>query len=340
MTADNLSSGPTRSSLIIAFAAVYGIWGSTYLAIRFAIETLPPFLMLATRFTIAGAVIYGWARLRGAPRPAAFHWRAAAVVGGLLLTIANGSVAWSEQSVPSGLAALLIAIVPLWMVVLDWLRPGGVRPGRGVFLGLALGLVGIALLVGPGQLAGNSQVDPIGALALMVASLSWAIGSLYSRSAQLPSSPLLATGMAMLAGGALLSVVGILAGEPVRLALDAVSLRSALSLGYLIVFGSIVAFTAYIWLLRVSTPARVSTYAYVNPVVAVLLGWALAGEPLTLRTLSAAAVIVTAVAIITSRRAGGRPRTRAEAHATAERDRDVLAVPAQTLAIQTVECGG
>lgn len=306
------AAGPPRAAVLAAFAAVYLIWGSTYLAILFAIETLPPFLMAATRFLVAGALLYGWMRWRGAERPDARQWRAAVVVGGLLLFGGNGLVVWAEQWVPSGVAALLVATVPFWMVMLEWARPGGARPGAGVLLGLLLGFGGIALLIGPGEWAGGGVHLP-GALALLLASFSWATGSIYSRGAPLPASPLLATSMQMLAGGGLLLAAGTLLGEWGRVELGAVSVRSAAALLYLIVFGSLVGFSAYVWLLRVSTPARVSTYAYVNPVVAVLLGWALAGEALTARVVVAVAVIVGAVAVITTRRA--RPRVAAHAGA-------------------------
>lgn len=291
-----------RERLIIAFAAVYLIWGSTYLAIRFAIETLPPLLMAGIRFMIAGAILYSWTRPSEASRPAPHHWRHATVIGGLLLLGGNGGVVWAEQRVPSGLTALLIATVPFWMVLLDWVRRDGVRPTGRVVLGLFLGFAGAGLLVGPGEFAGSGRVDLMGAGVLMLASLSWATGSLYSRRARLPESPLLTTAMEMLAGGVLLMVLGLLTGEGARLNLEGLSLRSLLSLSYLIVFGSLVGFTAYIWLLRHTTPTRASTYAYVNPVVAVILGWAVANEPLTPRTLVAAAVIVPAVALIISQR--------------------------------------
>lgn len=288
-----------RLKLVLAFAAVYLIWGSTYLAIRLAIETLPPFLMAGVRFLVAGILLYAWARWRGAPRPARTHWLAAAAVGGLMLLGGNGGVVWAEQRVPSGLTAVLIATVPLWIALLEWVR-GGVRPGGRVAGGLMMGLAGIALLVGPGELAGAKGIDLVGAAVLLVASLSWAIGSLYSRRARLPSSPLLATAMEMLAGGLLLLLAALVTGQVSAVNPSQISLQSVLALGYLIVFGSLVAFTAYVWLLRVTLPAHAATYAYVNPVVAVLLGWALGGEPLTARTLLAAAVIVGAVVIITS----------------------------------------
>ena len=288
-----------RFKLILAFAAIYLIWGSTYLAIRLAIDTLPPFLMAGVRFIIAGTALYGLARWRGAPRPVRANWLAAAVVGGLLLLGGNGGVVWAEQRVPSGLTAVLIATVPLWIAVLQWLR-GGPRPSARTAVGLAMGLVGIGLLVGPGELAGGKGVDLVGATVLLLAALSWAVGSLYSRRGRLPSAPLLATAMEMLAGGLLLLLTGLVTGQAADLHWSRISVQSVLALSYLIVFGSLVAFTAYTWLLRVTLPAHAATYAYVNPVVAVVLGWALGGEPLTARTLLAAAVIVGAVVIITA----------------------------------------
>jgi drug/metabolite transporter (DMT)-like permease len=302
-----LRERPSTAKVVAAFAAIYTIWGSTYLAILYAIETLPPFLMAGVRFVIAGSVLYGWAWLRGARRPVTvLHWKSALVVGGLLLLGGNGAVVWAEQRVASGLAALLVATVPLWMVLLDWLRPGGAAPDRRTATGIAIGLLGLALLVGPESLLGGGRVDPIGAGVLVMGSLSWAAGSLYARRARLPEPPLLATALEMLAGGALLVLAGVLTGEIGRLDPGAVSARSLLGLLYLIVFGSLIGFTAYTWLLGVSTPARVSTYAYVNPVVAVLLGWALAGEPLTPRMALAAAIIVAAVAAITAGQATRR----------------------------------
>ena len=296
-----------RAQLIAAFAAVYIIWGSTFLAIRYAIETMPPLLMAGVRFIIAGALLYAWAAIREKARPTRAHWIGTAIVGGLLLTGGNGAVSWSEQYVPSGIAALVVANTPLWMVLFEWARPGGDRPTLAVVLGIALGFAGLVLLVGPGDLLGTSSVDPRSAVVLMMGTLAWAAGSIYSRSLTLPSSPRLSTGMQMLSGGALLVIVGLLIGEGPRVNVDAISLKSALALAYLIVFGAIVGFTAYIWLLTVTTAAKVSTYAYVNPVVALLLGWALAGEPLNARTAVAAGVILAGVAVITvtrTRKAG------------------------------------
>lgn len=296
---------PSRAKLVAAFAAIYLIWGSTYLAIFYAIETLPPFLMTSARWLMAGTVLFGWAWLREPQRLTWSHWRAAAVVGVLMILGGNAMVAWAEQSVPSGLAALLIASEPLWVVLLDWMRRDGVRPSGGVIVGLLLGFGGVILLMGPGELAGSSRVDLIGAAALMTASVSWAVGSLYSRRAPAPNSPLLATSMQMLTGGVLLLLVGLATGEGAALDVNRVSWRSVVALGYLTVFGSLVSFSAYVWLLKATTIARASTYAYVNPVVAVFLGWAVAGEMLSARILLATAVIVAAVVIITVNRTRG-----------------------------------
>jgi drug/metabolite transporter (DMT)-like permease len=295
------SRSASRRNVALAFAAVYLIWGSTYLAIRIAIETIPPFLMAGIRFAIAGSALYAWARFRGVPRPTRVHWRSAAVIGGLLLFGGNGALAWAEQTVPSGLAAVLIATVPLWMAAFLWVG-GRERPTPGAALGLPVGFAGVALLVAPWEFVSGGGVDSTGALVLMGASASWAAGSLYSRKASLPASPLLGTAMEMLAGAGVLVVAGTAAGEWSRFDLGSVSAASALAVVYLVTFGSLIAFTAYIWLLTVSPPAKVSTYAYVNPIVAVILGAVLAAEPLTARTLVSVAVILGSVVLITTYR--------------------------------------
>ncbi len=290
----------SRLALIVAFAIVYVVWGSTYLAIRFAIETLPPFLMAAARFLTAGTVLYVWARLAaGAEKPGRAQWKAAAIVGSLLLLGGNGLVVWSELRIPSGVAALLGGTTPLWMVLIDWLRRGGVRPTGQVVAGLLCGLAGLVWLVGPDSLAGGGRIDTIGVVAVVLSSIAWAAGSIYQRHARMPASPALSTAMQMLTGGAALLVVAVALGEWPQVGVASLSLRSVLAFLYLVVFGSIVAFSAYVWLLRASTPARVSTHTYVNPIIAVLLGWALADEPLTPRMLVAAAVIIGGVALIT-----------------------------------------
>jgi drug/metabolite transporter (DMT)-like permease len=314
-TISRFANAPLRWRVAAALGAVYLIWGSTYLAIRFAIETMPPFLMAGVRFLVAGGALYAWMRWRGAPRPTRAQWGSAAIVGALLLLLGNGGVVWAEQLIPSGITALLVGTVPLWMAVLDWARPGGARPSLAVVVGLLFGFAGVALLIGPAQLAGGSRVSLLGSAIVLVAAVCWASGSLYSRSSRLPSSPLMGTAIEMLAGGALLLLAGSATGELAQVHLNTISARSALGLAYLIVFGSLVGFTAYIWLLRAAPPAIVSTYAYVNPVVAVLLGWALAGEPLTLRTLLAAAIIVTGVVVITTFQARKRRHNGAAATA-------------------------
>jgi drug/metabolite transporter (DMT)-like permease len=303
--AGHATNEQSRVRLILAFAAVYVVWGSTYLFIRFAVETLPPFLMAGARFAVAGAILYAWAKLRGAPTPKRAEVRGAAIAGLFLLLGGNGAVVWAEQRVPSGVTALLVATVPVWMVLLDWLRPGGVRPRAGVFAGLALGLVGLGLLVGRSTLSTDGGgTDFVGAAVLVVGSILWATGSLYVRHSRHPSSALVTNAVQMLGGGVALLATGVLVGEVGRLDLGAASTRSLLSLLYLVIAGSLIGFTAYTYLLRVSTPAKVSTYAYVNPVVAVFLGWAFAGEAITGRTLVAAAVILAGVAMISLASAG------------------------------------
>lgn len=289
--------------MIAAFAAVYIIWGSTYLAIRFAIETLPPFMMAGARFLISGLVLFLWSRLRSGSQPSRLEWRNTAIVGACLLLGGNGAVVWAEGIVPSGLAALLVAILPFWMVLIDWLRPGGNRPGIGVIVGLVVGLAGLVVLIGPAALGtqnSGSGVKLIGAVVLICGSLSWALGSIFSKHSVLPKSAVLATGMEMICGGALLLVASIIFREPMHFDPAGISARSIAAFIYLTTIGSLIGFTAYIWLLGHQPPSRVSTYAYVNPVVAVFLGWAIAGEALSLRTAVAAAIIIGAVVIITT----------------------------------------
>jgi drug/metabolite transporter (DMT)-like permease len=281
------------------FAAVYILWGSTYLAIRFAIATLPPLLMAGARHLIAGLILYPLARVQGKEQPTRANWLAAALMGAFLLLGGNGGVSWSEQIVPSGVAALLVASVSLWMVIIEWLRPGGTRPTRRIIMGLVLGFFGLILLVGPSKLGGG-RVNPIGATVLVLASLSWATGSVSAKHLKLPRSPLLTTGMQSLVGGVLLILASVLFGRGASLRLVTVSTRSLLALGYLIVFGSLLGLSAYNWLLHHASPARVATYAYVNPIVAMLLGWAFAGEAITVRTLLAAAIIIVGVVLVIS----------------------------------------
>ena len=291
------ASGPAIWAGLIA---IYIVWGSTYLAILFVVETMPPFLAAGFRFLIAGAVLYTFRRLRGDQVPVRIEWRSAAIVGLFLLVGGNGGVMWAEQRVPSGIAALMIASVPLWMVLLDSLRPGGRRPNSLVIVGVLAGFAGILILIGPSQLIGiEGQVDLLGAFVLLLAAFFWAVGSLYNRGAKLPASLLLGTGMEMLVGSLGLFLLGTVTGEWSQLDFASVSTRSWLGFAYLVVFGSWVGFASYIWLLRVAPTMLVSTYAYVNPLVAILLGSLLAGEQLTTRVLLAAIFILGSVVVIT-----------------------------------------
>ena len=287
-----------RYRLIIGFLAVYLIWGSTYLAIRFTIETIPPLFSAGVRFLIGGTLLYTYARFSGAVAATKLQWRNSAIIGLLLVVGGTGTVTWAEQYVPSGLAALMVAAMPFWMVLIEWMRPAGRRPVTSVVLGLILGFAGIIILIGPIQVAAEGITGLLGTAALLLATLSWASGSIYSRHIDLPESKLLSVGIQMLAGGVVLSLLAGATGEFPRVDFAAMTLKSIGGLFYLAIIGSL-AFVAYVWLLKVTTPAKASTYAFVNPVVAVFLGWLLGGEEITARTIIAAAVIISAVAVIT-----------------------------------------
>ncbi|MFG0253183.1 MAG: EamA family transporter [Phycisphaerales bacterium JB038] len=302
---------PRLWSPVLAFATVYLIWGSTYLAIRFAVETLPPFLMAAARFLLAGAILYPLVRRRFPGRLTRRHWVSAAIVGTLMLLGGNGLVCWAEQEVPSGIAALLVATIPLWMIGLDWALYREPRPTRRVLLGLALGFVGVIGLVNPLALGGERLHLP-SALAVLAACGFWGLGSLYSRRHDLPANAFLSTAMQMLTGGVSLLICGTIVGEWGQVDLTGVSLASLLSLAYLVVFGSLIALSAYVWLLQNCSPAKVSTYAFVNPVVAVALGALFAGEPFSGRQAIAAAAIIGSTMLITlagKKRESMEPRT-------------------------------
>jgi drug/metabolite transporter (DMT)-like permease len=281
--------------LAAALGIVYVVWGSTYLAIAVADRTLPPFLMLSLRFLIAGALLYWWSARRGevaAERPGRRQWRAAAIVGGLLLVVDTGGVAWAELRVSSGIAALIVASVPLFMAVLDRAF-FGVRLPLGGVAGLFVGLLGVGLLVGA-----SGHIDAAGIVVLLGASFAWAAGSTYARVAALPKKPFLSAAMQMLCAGAMLALVGIGRGELGQVHLSEISNASLAAVLFLIVFGSLVAFTAYGWLLKNASTRLLSTYAYVNPAVAVLLGWALIGEKIGGREIAAGLVIVSSVGLL------------------------------------------
>jgi drug/metabolite transporter (DMT)-like permease len=288
--------------IVAAFAAVYAVWGSTYLAIRVVVESLPPFLAGAVRFIVAGAVLLAVLKLRGVPSLTARQWKHAAVTGALLLVGGNGLVMWAEKTIPSGLTALLIALTPVWFALLDWARPGGMPPRMKTVAGIVVGFVGVIMLVtarSAGTHGAQNPSDWLSALAIIVAGAFWASGSLYSKYNPNPASPWMNSAAQMICGGAGLLVLSLLFGEPFTTRWTGVTQRSLAALVYLIVFGSWIGFSAYIYLLKHCKPSAVSTYAYVNPVIAVFLGWLILGETLSAGMLWGAAVVVAGVVIIT-----------------------------------------
>jgi len=296
---------PSRIAFILAFAAIYLIWGSTYLGIRVAVRTMPPFLMAGMRFAVAGSIIFGFLKLRGEAWPTARQWRDQVIIGTFLLLGGNALVSWSEQTVPSGITSLILGASPLAMVLLDWVRPGGRRPTVGLVIGVAVGIAGVALLLGPSAFPAGTRPPTVGIAALFLSSVSWWTGSFYSKHINSKTPLMMAAAMQMLGGCVSMLLTGFILGEGSTLRFAAISPGSWAAFAYLVIAGSIVAYPVYVWLLEHSTPALVSTYAYVNPVVAVVLGWAILDEPLNLRILLAATVIIGAVAIITM----GRART-------------------------------
>lgn len=322
---DSRSSGHQHAPLwlvVAAFATVYVTWGSTYLGIRFAVESIPPFLMAGGRHLTAGLVLFGFARLRGAAMPSWIQWRDAVIAGCLMLLVGNGGVTWAEQRIPSATAALLVALTPLWMVLLDWMRPGGVRPRAIVWAGLAVGVAGVALLA-RGRGGHHEAAYGWSVAALLAASMGWACGSVFNRSAHKPSSPFLGVAMQMISGGAALFILAAARGEFGQFSFYRITTVSLVSWLYLTFAGSLVAYTAYVWLLHASTPARVATYAYVNPLIAVLLGCTLGHETFSRELIGAGAMIVLAVALIVT---GGAQATPGKEPKRPEIEKPVIAV--------------
>jgi drug/metabolite transporter (DMT)-like permease len=293
-------AAPKQTQVTVAFAALYLIWGSTFLGIRFAIETIPPFLMAGARFVSAGLIMYVIAWLQGIGKSTWANWRTSLIIGACLLLAGNGGVTISEQYIDSGLAALIVAIVPIYIVLLGWATGMAPRPSPIVWLALVGGFVGVGILFWPAlRFSSNGGRNPaIGISILLVSSFIWSAGSLYARTAKHAASPFLTAAQQMLCGGALLLLAGIVTGELPRLHPGSISMLSLASFLYLVIIGAVVGYTAYIWLLRHCEPAKVATYAYVNPIVAVLLGALFAGETLTMRTLIAAALIISSVALV------------------------------------------
>lgn len=289
---------PSRLKIYLAFAAIYLIWGSTFLGIRFTIETMPPLFMSGTRFLLAGLILYAIARFQGLPNPKPKQLRTSAIIGVFLVLVGNGGVAWAEQAVPSSMAALLIATVPLWITLLGYLFFGKSKPNVKTVVGLILGLVGVLTLIGPDNLMGQGNMDVFSMIIIIVSTVSWAFGSLYAARGKHAAAPMMSTAIQMITGGLLQLAVGAFLGEYTELNLAAFSTKSILAFCYLVVFGSLIGFSSYSWLIRVAPPSRVATYAYVNPLVAVLLGWLFANEAVTLQMLLAGLLILPAVILI------------------------------------------
>jgi drug/metabolite transporter (DMT)-like permease len=291
---------PEVFKLIVAFGIIYFVWGSTFLAIRFAVETMPPLLMMGTRHLGAGSLLLVWLLARGHKLPEPRLWLSALFAGAFCFLGCHGLLAWAEVRVPSGLAALLSSTLPIWMVLLAHYRGQGSELTPRILAGIALGFLGVGVLV-PITFAGGPR-DVLSALAIVLCEVFWAVGAIYSRGVKTTASPAVFAAMQMLSGGVLLWLVGLAFGEGSRLTAAAFTPRSVISLAFLIVFGSVIAFSVYTWLLQVSSPAVVSTHSYVNPLVAVFLGWMMAGESVTPRTLAGTAIILGSVALISGRR--------------------------------------
>ena len=335
-TPDGESNRCRPTALVAGMMVIYFVWGSTYLAIRFGVETMPPLLMAGSRFLLAGGILYAWLRITGAPRPQARDWRSATFLGALLLLGGNGLVTWAEQWLPSGVAALIITTTPLWMMLFDWLIFHGPRPRAIVWAGVVLGFAGVTLLVQP-QSGDDSSPWLWAVLAMCAAPITWSLGSLFAQRARRLDPPLLNTALQMLCGGGLMFAVGLGRGELGDLDPAAISLRSWLSFAYLVVFGSLLAFTTYMWLLRVARPSVVATYAYVNPLVAVFLGAAIGGETMTAYVWLATVLIVGAVALITIRRRAPDPRHAARDPTRGDDEVEPAAAPVQA---RLAECEG
>jgi len=287
----NMNLQPSKLALLAGLGVIYVVWGTTYLAIRLAIETIPPFSMVGARYLITALILFIWASTMKHSRPTFKDWKRSAVVGVLLIFFASGSIAWTEQFIPSGLVALIVASLPIWLAIIGWISSGASRPDRYTVSGFFLGSIGVAIIsiMGDQGVLENARIDGslvLGILLLTGASIAWAIGSLYSRKTETKTSLHYLIAMQSLTGGTLVMLLGVIRGEWIGFSISQVSISSILALGYLIVFGTIIAYSTYVWLIKVGNPTSVGTYAYVNPVIALVLGAVLIGEPLNTQNVS------------------------------------------------------
>ena len=290
---------------VVALLSVYIVWGSTYLGIKIAIETFPPFLMAGIRFLIAGALLYGFVVVKEKKHPKLIEWRDTTIIGTLLLLGGNGLVVIAEKTIPSSIAAIVIATVPLWMIVIAWLLKSRTRPNRSTLIGTLIGFVGVVILMFPSDQA-YLHFDTFGLLLTLLAAILWSLGSIYSQKATLPTSVMLSTAMQMLSGGLVLIIVATLFGEWQQFHIEMLSSRSLWAFAYLVFIGSLVGFSAYVWLLKNASPYLASTYAFVNPLVALCLGYFFADEVLSVKALLATVLIISAVVMITLSKAKKR----------------------------------
>ena len=293
-------SPPRAWKVLLAFAIIYFVWGSTFLAIRVGVREVPPFLLAGMRFLVAGVILYGWMRARGTPSPTVREWNAAAFLAVLIFVFDYGLLFWAERRVPSGIAAVMMATIPVFMALSEILFLRTQRLTLRLGFALLVGIAGVAVLVGHTVSLGEAPVDTAGACALIVASISWSVAASLTRKLPLPAAKAMSSGAQMLAGGVLLMFAAALLGEFRGFHVEAVSRGAWLALAYLIVAGSIVAFTAYVWLIHHESPTKVGTYAYVNPVVAVLVGYFFGGEAIGPRTIAGTALVLVSVAVITT----------------------------------------
>jgi drug/metabolite transporter (DMT)-like permease len=312
LASSQLTAHPRLWQILLAFAIIYLVWGSTYLAIRVGVREVPPFLFAAMRFVVAGAFLFAWMRARGTPMPSAREWAASAFLAVLIFVFDYGLLFWAERRVPSGIAAVMLATIPVFMAIGEIAILRNERMTARLGTALLLGIAGVAVLVGPSMNLGGAPVDRSGACALIVAAMSWSLASSLSRKLPQPAAKTMSSGVQMLSGGILLLLASLLLGELRGFHIQKVSRESWMALAYLIVAGSIIAYTAYVWLIHYESPTKVGTYAYVNPVVAVLIGYFFGGEPLGARTILGTLCVLLSVVVITTAKSGKRAQSKRE----------------------------